>query len=131
VRQREIPARLKSYFAVPSAAGFSPYRTGQTIQLLFSGIIGQVTWLALERTLDPHWGIIVGGVFAGVLALWGIGVRIGIHSHYNPLLALFVFIVFMVGVLKFPAVALPGLAAGLLSHVFVMGVLRMVVRRKA
>jgi hypothetical protein len=130
VSPKETSTRLRAYFSVPSAGGFSPYRTGQPTHVLFSCVIGQVTWLGLAQIIAPSWGVVIGGVFVAVLVVWGIGVRLGILSHYHLWLTLFILTVFVVGLVKFPHVAFPGLLAGLLSHSVVRGILKAVSRPK-
>ncbi len=79
---------LRGYFIVPYSGGFSPYRTGVLVHIMFSTYTGCILSIILAGLLRWNPFIVSGLIFAAILMLWGLGARLGILSHYNPLITL-------------------------------------------
>ena len=97
------PGKLRLYFTVPSGEGFSPYRTGAGLHVALSVLFGGGAYAAATVLAGATWW--AGGVAAlvVVVALWGVGWKLGVASHY----------VFMpAGTLGMAAVALVVVFAG-------------------
>lgn len=77
---------LTWYFRIPSREGFSAYRTGWVAHLAFSALVAaaclQLVWYPAVWSL----GTGIWMAFVSVFLLWGVGVLVGILSHYSPLL---------------------------------------------
>ena len=88
---------LAGYFQIPSREGFSSYRTGWIGHLAFSACVaGGILHLTIERwTWDPLMGM--GLALGAVWALWGVGVVVGVMSHYSLLPMLIALGVLVVG----------------------------------
>ena len=121
---------LENYFHVPSREGFSAYRTGWIVHIAFSilaatGIFAGA--LALGATLLPA----LIAATAGIVLLWGVGMWVGVYSHYIPLMTLAA--VAIVGGLMFYEPALKYLPFGFLVagavHVVIAPVLIFVLRQ--
>jgi hypothetical protein len=113
---RLLASLMEFYFAIPSTSGFSPYRTGASVHAMFSILLAGSIWLLMSRFLEPHWAINSCASLAGVFLLWGVGVWIGIASHYNPLLTLIAIGGLIAGVFVFRKEALIPGAIGIVSH---------------
>jgi hypothetical protein len=106
---------LGAYFRIPSSEGFSAYRTGWLAHFGFSAIVAATIFAVALRTigLGPgHSGV---AALVGVILLWGVGVLVGILSHYNPLILIAVIAVIIVLFIKGSqaiAVGLPIACAG-------------------
>lgn len=84
---RRVLDLLQQYFFVPSQEGFSAYRTGWLVHVAFSVIVA-VAFSAGVVALGFN---ILHGVAVAALAvtlLWGVGVWVGVYSHYSPLILL-------------------------------------------
>ena len=127
---RVLDLLLENYFRKPSREGFSAYRTGWIVHFAFSilvatGICAGV--LALGATLLP--ALIVALVC--VVLLWGVGVLVGVYSHYMPLIMIVA--VALVGGLMFYEPAMKYVALGFVAafavHLVIAPVLFFVLRQ--
>jgi HEAT repeat protein len=87
---------LAAYFQIPSSEGFSAYRTGWIAHFGFSAIVAATIFAVASRAIGL--GLLPSAVaaLAGVILLWGVGVLVGVLSHYNPLILIAVVIVIIV-----------------------------------
>ncbi len=81
---------LRAYFSVPSKEGFSAYRAGEFVHILFSALVGTVVLRFLIPNIFPHMGLFYAYLiaFLSIVSVWGIGVLIGVYSHYNGFITL-------------------------------------------
>ncbi|MFA6318140.1 MAG: HEAT repeat domain-containing protein [Elusimicrobiota bacterium] len=79
---------MGNYFIAPGTEGFSAYRTGIFVHILFSISVCMGALILATEVLfrSPAFGASAGGV--AVFLLWGAGVWLGVLSHYNPLITL-------------------------------------------
>lgn len=77
----ESPGPLRRYFSVPSTGGFSPYRTGQLLHLVFSGLVGGLGFWTAGLLGAPEWASALTAL-GTVFGSWGIGWFLGVQSHY-------------------------------------------------
>jgi HEAT repeat protein len=114
---------LEYYFVVPATGGFSAYRTGWMMHLMFSVLVCAAGGLIARRVFDASLPVVAAAAFAPVFLLWGAGVWAGVLSHYNPLITLGgVAVMAGAAVLigqKFPAVAMAGVAGHAVAYVLV------------
>jgi HEAT repeat protein len=110
---------LAIYFRVPSREGFSAYRTGWIAHMVFSAIVAVAIQTMASRMLGLAPGPAIGLALAGVLLLWGVGVLVGILSHYNPLIMIAAIVVMFAGPLLSPSMVL-GLLIAALGHVLMI-----------
>ena len=87
--------KIKNYFFSPSTEGFSAYRTGQNIHLLFSVIVSTSICLIVNSFITLNISTVCILSFLIVLLFWGVGVIVGVHSHYNLLITIIIFIAFL------------------------------------
>jgi hypothetical protein len=87
---------LAAYFQIPSSEGFSAYRTGWIAHFGFSAIVAATIFAVASGAAGL--GLLPSAVaaLAGVILLWGVGVLVGVLSHYNPLILIAVIIVIIV-----------------------------------
>ncbi len=79
---------LAAYFTVPSREGFSAYRSGWIVHFIFSVLLGQAACLGLTRLGASSLPLQALAALLAVVSFWGVGVFLGVVSHYNPLLLL-------------------------------------------
>lgn len=120
------PSRLRLYFAVPSTEGFSPYRTGVGLHVALSIVEGGAAYAAVTMLLGGAWWAGFAAALFAVVALWGVGWKLGVASHYVGLMLIPGLA--LVGItLALPYLGKPGLvaaAAGLVAHVVASIVLK-------
>jgi len=93
---------LARYFHIPSRTGFSAYRTGWAGHVAFSTVVATGLYQLAVRLLGLSIPAGLALALLGVCLLWGLGVIVGVLSHYNPLLMLSPFVVFLAGVFLWP-----------------------------
>jgi HEAT repeat protein len=103
---------LAAYFRIPSSEGFSAYRTGWIAHFACSATAAAGIYALATTGLGLEPVAAMAGALAGVILLWGVGVLVGITSHYNPLIMLIA-----VGVLVGGLVLTRAMAAGLVIAV--------------
>jgi hypothetical protein len=84
-RAREL---LTAYFSVPGRKGFSAYRTGWFVHLIFSVLVAEVACVVLGRMGMSSLPLRAAGALLAVLVAWGAGTFLGILSHHSPLVVL-------------------------------------------
>lgn len=114
---------LEGYFAAPGTGGFSAYRTGWVVHVLFSVLAAAAGVLVVRRFGGSALPVLAAAACAPVFVLWGVGVRAGVASHYNPLITLGAVAVtvvagFLIGK-EFPLLAAAGVAGHLAVAVLV------------
>ncbi len=129
------PSDLKRYIklclSAPGAGGFSAYRTGGAVHLLFTLLIGgAVYWCVATVLMPPGWLAFV-LVAATIIPTWGVGVLIGMMSHYNGLITLIVAGAWLFLFSKGGGDYVVGVLAGAVVHGVWFGVLRIFGRRQA
>ncbi len=86
-RAASVLETVSGYFQVPSSEGFSAYRTGWVAHLAFSTLVAAGAYaICSSLGLAPLRSALT--ALGMVLLLWWVGVRVGIASHYTPLLML-------------------------------------------
>jgi HEAT repeat protein len=79
---------MEDYFVVPDTGGFSAYRTGWLVHVIFSVLVGAAGVLIARHFLGISLPVLAVAAFAPVFLSWGIGIRAGVLSHYNLLITL-------------------------------------------
>ncbi len=127
---RVLDLLLENYFRKPSREGFSAYRTGWIVHFAFSILVATGIYagvLALGATLLPALVI----ALVCVVLLWGVGVLVGVYSHYIPLMTLaamgiVIGLMFYEPAMKYQAI---GILVALAAHVVIVPVLIFVLRQ--
>jgi HEAT repeat protein len=113
---------LAAYFQIPSSEGFSAYRTGWIAHFGFSAIVAATIFAVASGAVGLELLPSAVAALAGVILLWGVGVLVGVLSHYNPLILIAVVIVIIVLFVKGSqsiALGIPIAVAGhALMHLF-------------
>lgn len=122
VRDRAVSilALIAAYFCVPSSEGFSAYRTGWIAHVAFSALVAAGITTA-SRTLGLPGGLTVALALAGVVLLWGVGVLVGVLSHYNPLIMIGGIVVVFAGLALSASMAV-GLVIAVVGHALMIPV---------
>lgn len=111
-------AWLARYFRVPSRSGFSPYRTGWAAHLAFSALAATGIYQVAARQLGMSVPSALALTLGGVWLLWGVGVTVGVRSHYSPALTLCPFVVLFAGAAIWPRLLL-GFGVAAVAHAFI------------
>jgi HEAT repeat protein len=114
---------FEDYFAVPGTGGFSAYRTGWIVHVLFSVLVAAAGVLIARRFAGVTLPILAASAFAPVFLSWGVGVRAGVMSHYYPLITLggagvTVVAAILIGK-EFPILAVAGVAGHVVASVLI------------
>jgi hypothetical protein len=120
---RTIASVLACYFYMPSRQGFSAYRTGWIGHLAFSAAVaGGIVYLGWRTLGWNAWtGLCLG--LASVWALWGVGIVVGVFSHYGLFPLLFAMAVVFVGPYLSACLAV-GVIVAIVGHVTMAGFAR-------
>ena len=88
VRDRAVSVLelLAAYFRIPSSEGFSAYRTGWVGHLAFSVVAAATLYAIASTSLRLDFAPSAAAAIVGVILLWGVGIIVGVCSHYNPLI---------------------------------------------
>jgi hypothetical protein len=121
---KQLLSFLKKYFTVPSSKGFSPYRTGHNIHLLFSALVAGSVVTSIDVLFHIQLSMLIKALISAlsVFLFWGVGRMIGINSHYNGFLTIIIIIAVPVSIWIFPAI-LGGMIYGALSHLAIKVIL--------
>lgn len=126
---KPLIAFLRNYYVVPRTDGFSAYRTGFAVHYGFSlAVTFFVMALAAHVGISILWTFIT--AFSLILLLWGVGVYVGVMSHYGPVPLLAVIVMIAAGffVLKsvradtpFHVLAITGLFGSSMAQLLAQG----------
>ena len=107
---------LAAYFQIPSREGFSAYRTGWLAHFGFSAIVAASIYAVFLRAIGLGPGPSAVAALVGVILLWGVGVLVGILSHYNPLILIAVIAVVIVLFIKGSQAIVVGIPIACVGH---------------
>ncbi|MBI5883589.1 MAG: HEAT repeat domain-containing protein [Elusimicrobia bacterium] len=116
---------MENYFVAPTTEGFSAYRTGFFVHILFSIAVCLAMLHLVTQFLfrSPAAGAAAGGLT--VFFLWGVGVWVGVLSHYNPLITLASVVAVVILAKAVGPTAGIGILAGVAGHGAAFGLVRL------
>jgi len=116
------------YFHVPHPGGFSPYRSGESIHLMFSAITAVTAIWICSFFIIPTLLHKAAIALITVFVLWGIGVLLGVESHYSAFITVVILTVFIIIIVKNP-IHIIEMGLGTASHLSIRGILTCVQKK--